>query len=62
MAVFIDRQPTKPNRYKVIPENGGEPYYVVLERADEPIVEGTLLNANTLNNILNEVHVTASVD
>lgn len=50
--MFVDRKPTRPNRYKITPENGGTPYYVVLERADEPTVEGTPLNATTLNNLL----------
>jgi hypothetical protein len=49
---FVDRVATKPNRYKVTPENGGEPYYAILERADEPVVEGTPLNAETLNNLV----------
>lgn len=46
--VFVDRVAAKPNRFRVIPENG-EPYYVTMERADEPIVEGTALNAEILN-------------
>lgn len=50
--MFVDRKPTRPNRYKVTPENGGTPYYVVLERADNPTVEGTPLNATTLNALL----------
>lgn len=50
--MFVDRKPTRPNRYKVIPENGSTPYYVVLERADDPTVEGTPLNAATLNALL----------
>ena len=49
--MFVDRKPTKPNRYKVTPE-GGNPYYVVLERADEPTEEGTPLNAATLNQLI----------
>lgn len=49
--MFVDRKPTKPNRYKVTPE-GGNPYYVVLERADEPTEEGTPLNATTLNQLI----------
>lgn len=61
MAIFVDRKATKPNRYKVIPENG-EPYYVVLERADEPIIEGTVLNAETLNDLLNNPYIPATVD
>lgn len=50
--MFIDRKPTRPNRYKVTPENGGASYYVTLERADEPTVEGTPLNATILNALL----------
>lgn len=49
---FKDRKPTLPNRYRVVPENGGTPYYVTLERADEPTEEGTALNAATLNRFL----------
>ena len=61
MPLFIDRQSAKPRRYKVIPEKG-EPYYVVLERADEPIVDGTPLNAETFNSILNDTYVSAIVE
>lgn len=50
--MFVDRKPTRPNRYKVIPENGGTPYYVTLERADEPTVEGTAINAASLNSLM----------
>lgn len=50
--MFVDRKPTLPNRYKVIPENGDAPYYVTLERADEPTEVGTALNAATLNRFL----------
>ncbi len=50
--MFFDRKPTLPNRYRVTPENGGTPYYVTLERADEPTEEGTALNAATLNRFL----------
>lgn len=49
--MFIDRKPTRPNRYKVTPENG-EAYYVTLERADEPTEEGTPINAGTLNSLM----------
>lgn len=45
---FKDRKATKPNRYKATPESGN-PFYVVLERADEPTEEGTPLNAAVLN-------------
>ena len=47
--MFVDRKPTLPNRYKVTPENGDAPYYITLERADEPTEVGTALNAATLN-------------
>ena len=47
---FVDRVSTYPNRYLVTPENG-TPYYVVLERADEPTTVGTALNAATLNKL-----------
>lgn len=50
--MFIDRKPTRPNRYKITPESGGTPYYVTIERADEPTVEGTPLNAASLNALL----------
>lgn len=50
--IFRDRKPTRPNRYRVVPENGTAPYYVTLERADEPTDVGTALNAATLNRFL----------
>ena len=50
--LFKDRKPTLPNRYRVVPENGDAPYYVTLERADEPTEVGTALNAATLNRFL----------
>ena len=48
---FEDRRAAKPNRYRVVPENG-EAYYVTLERADEPVVDGTALNAEMLNRLV----------
>lgn len=45
---FEDRKANRPNRYKVTPESGSA-YYVTLERADEPTVLGTPINAETLN-------------
>lgn len=53
MATFTDRQPTYPNRYRVVTESG-EAYYVTLERADEPLVPGTPLNAETLNSLVSK--------
>lgn len=61
MAVFVDRKSAKPNRFKVTLENG-ESFYAILERADEPIVEGTPLNAETLNDILSDTYVPATVE
>lgn len=46
---FKDRVPTKLGRVKITPENGGTPYYAVVERADEPSVAGTPLSAANLN-------------
>lgn len=42
-----DRQPTKPGRVLVSPENGAAPYYAVLSRADEPTDPGTPYNKAT---------------
>lgn len=44
--VFVDRESTYPNKYKVTKDDGTT-YYVLLERADEPVVSGTPLNAET---------------
>lgn len=52
--IFVDRESAYPNRYRVIPETG-EAYYVVLERADEPITPGTPLNAETFNGMRKEI-------
>lgn len=50
-TIFTDRQSTRPNRFRVVPESG-DPYYVTLERADEPTVQGTTLNAANLNSLV----------
>jgi hypothetical protein len=49
--VFTDRESAYPNKYLVTPESGS-PYYVILERADEPVVVGTPLNAETFNALI----------
>lgn len=49
--MFTDRKPTRPNRYKITPEDGVA-FFGTLERADEATVEGTPLNAATLNKFL----------
>lgn len=46
--VFTDRESTYPNRY-LVTKDDGTTEYVVLERADEPVVAGTPLNAETFN-------------
>ena len=46
---FVDRIPSKLGRVKITPENGGTPYYAVVERADEPVVAGSPLSAANLN-------------
>ena len=50
MIEVKDRIPTKPNRIRIIPENG-EPFYAVWERADEPIEEGTPVNKYLFDSI-----------
>lgn len=45
---IIDRVSAYPNRYVITDENGNTSY-VYLERADEPTVPGTPLNAETFN-------------
>lgn len=50
MAIkFVDRVPTRPGRIKITPEDGSAIWYGVMERADEPSVEGTPINAANLN-------------
>lgn len=56
---FVNRRANRPNRYKVTPDSGNE-YYVTLERADEPTVLGTPLNAETLNKALDKTGDTMS--
>ena len=50
--MFVDRKPTRPNRYLLTLEAGGDSGYVTLTRADEPTEEGTALNAETLNRFM----------
>lgn len=51
---FVDRQSAYPNRYKITRADGTVEY-VTLERADEPTVAGTPLNAETFNKIIEEL-------
>lgn len=48
---FRDRVSAYPNRYLMTDESGNTSY-VYLERADEPTVVGTPLNAETFNNMV----------
>ena len=50
MAVqWVDRVAAHPGRIKLTPENGDPAFYATMERADEPTVEGTPINAKNLN-------------
>lgn len=46
---FIDRESGKPGRVRIVPEDGSAPFFAVMERADEPTVAGSPLNALSLN-------------
>lgn len=50
---FIDRQSRHPGRVLITPENGGEPFYATMVRADNPVVAGTPINATELNKLIN---------
>lgn len=43
-----DRQPLRPNRVLITPENGSAPFYATITRADEPVDVGHRLNKYTL--------------
>lgn len=51
MIQHLDRAPTKPGRRLITPE-AGSPYYAVVAYADEPTVEGTLVNKAMLDEFL----------
>ena len=51
---FVDRQSVYPNRYRITRADGSIEL-VTLERADEPTVAGTPLNATVFNNIVDEL-------
>lgn len=59
--VFEDRQSTYPNRYLITPQSGN-PYYAVVERADEPVVVGTPLNAETFNGMADEIKASVHIE
>ena len=48
---FKDRVPQKPGRVKITPEDGTA-FYATMERADEPIQDGTPLNARNFNEMV----------
>lgn len=50
---FVDRVSAYPGRYIMTTEDG-RASYVILERADEPTVVGTPLNAETFNEMVGE--------
>ena len=58
--VFEDRLSARPNRYLMTDESGTEKY-ITLNRADEPTVVGTPLNADTFNRMQEEIQI-ASLD
>ena len=51
---FKDRVSNKPNRVKLTYDEGGASTYATVELADEPIEEGTPLNALNMNKLLNK--------
>lgn len=51
---FKDRVANKPNRIKLTYEDGGASTFAVIELADEPIEEGTPINAKNMNKMLNK--------
>ena len=52
MIEFKDRVSNKPNRRKITREDTNETFYAKVEMADEPIEEGTPLNKNTFENLI----------
>lgn len=51
---FKDRVANKPNRVKLTYEDNNASVYATVELADEPIEEGTPLNALNMNKLLNK--------
>lgn len=51
---FKDRVANKPNRVKLTYEDNNASVYATVELADEPIEEGTPLNAANMNKLLNK--------
>ena len=61
MIEVKDRIPTKPNRIRIVPENGA-PFYAAWERADEPIEEGTPVNKYLFDSIDEGGHFSNALD
>lgn len=60
MAIkWVDRVPTYANRVRIVPEDGSAPYYATMERADQPTVVGTPINAANLNAMQEAAGLTA---
>lgn len=59
--VFVDRESAYPNRYLMTDANGNASY-VILEKADEPVVVGTALNAENLNALLQKPQAIDDMD
>lgn len=62
MIPFIDRLPANPGRILITPEDGDTPFYATVERADNPIVEGTLLDAENMNKLAVQTEVDAQIE
>ncbi len=60
MAIqWVDRVATHPGRIKLTPENGDPAFYATMERADDPTVAGTPINAENLNAAQNTLNYTS---
>ena len=59
MAIqWVDRVATHPGRIRLTPENGDPAFYATMERADDPTVAGTPINAENLNAAQNTLNYT----
>lgn len=60
MAIqWVDRVATYPGRIRLTPENGDPAFYATMERADDPTVTGTPINAENLNAAQNTLNFTS---
>lgn len=53
---FVDRVPTYPGRRRITPVDGGAPFVADVERADEPVEDGTPLDETRLNQIVDGIN------